>query len=92
MLASPRSLSLSWLSVCTNSRRFQIKSPPAKSPALNSNGVQCKALALKTNSTCFMSAVWCLRQLTEGARGRTRDEGVAIMIVLHPAGLEHAAA
>ena len=29
--------------------------PPTKNPALNSNGVQCKALILKTNLTCFTS-------------------------------------
>ena len=40
MLASPGSL-------------FQIKSPPTKNTVLNFNGVQCKALILKTNSTCF---------------------------------------
>ena len=34
---------------------------------LNSNGGQYKALTLKTNSTCFLLAVCCLRQLTRGA-------------------------
>ena len=34
-------------------RYFQIKSPPAKNPVLNSNGVQCKSLISKTNLTCI---------------------------------------
>ena len=33
---------------------FKLKAPPpAKSPVLNSDGVRCKALILKTNTTCF---------------------------------------
>ena len=40
MLASPRSLQLSSLSACCC--------------CLNSSGVKCKALILKTNSTCFL--------------------------------------
>ena len=46
----------------TNGCYFQIKSHPLRT---QSNGVQCKAPILKTNLTCFLLDVWCLRQLTE---------------------------
>ena len=40
----------------TNGGYFQIESLPTKNPVLNSNGVQCKAFILKTNSLSLFTA------------------------------------
>ena len=77
MLASPQPLqlfgcvSLLLQRQARNGRYIQIKSHPhpAKNPVLNSSGVLCKALLLKTNSLSLFTAqvpasplVTCLRQ------------------------------